>query len=120
MAGIYTDFWKIVKPAPAKRGYMVSDNDDYKLYSNFSWYNKVMKGAGSRFSKYSQYKNMDGDVFVSRALDTIASEMTGEDPKTNLPFKIIYQSESNEEVPEHIVVTLRAALRHWSFNHLTL
>lgn len=113
MAGILTDFWRIVKPAPPKRGYVTDNPDDFRLYSNFSWYSKVMKGAGSRYQKYSQYKNMDGDVFVSRALDQIASEMTGEDTKTNLPFKITYQNEANEEIPENIVVTVRAALRHW-------
>ena len=112
MAGQFVDFWRIVKPSAPKTNY-VGDPDDFKLYSNFSWYSKVMKGAGSRFQKYSQYKNMDGDVFVSRALDQIAAEMTGEDTKTNLPFKITYQSEANEEVPENIVVTVRAALRHW-------
>jgi hypothetical protein len=112
MAGQFVDFWRIVKPSAPKTSY-VGDPDDFKLYSNFSWYSKVMKGAGSRFQKYSQYKNMDGDVFVSRALDQIAAEMTSEDTKTNLPFKITYQSEANEEVPENIVVTVRAALRHW-------
>jgi hypothetical protein len=113
MAGIYTDLWKIVKPSAPKKGYVTDNPDDFRLYSNFSWYSKVMKGAGSRYQKYSQYKNMDGDVFVSRALDQIASEMTSEDSKTNLPFKITYQSEANEEVPENIVITVRAALRHW-------
>lgn len=113
MAGIYVDFWRIVKPSAPKNTYVTDNPDDFKLYSNFSWYSKVMKGAGSRFQKYSQYKNMDGDVFVSRALDQIASEMTSEDVKSNLPFKITYQSEANEEVPDNVVVTLRAALRHW-------
>lgn len=117
MAGVYTDFWRIVKPSAPKNSYVTDNPDDFKLYSNFSWYSKVMKGAGSRFQKYSQYKNMDGDVFVSRALDQIASEMTSEDTKTNLPFKITYQSEANEEVPENIVVTVRAALRHWCDMH---
>ena len=96
MSGQFTDFWKIVKPSAPKNSYITSGPDDFKLYSNFSWYSKVMKGAGSRFQKYSQYKNMDGDVFVSRALDQIASEMTSEDSKTNLPFKIAYQIEANE------------------------
>lgn len=117
MSGQFTDFWKIVKPSAPKNSYVTSNPDDFKLYSNFSWYSKVMKGAGSRFQKYSQYKNMDSDVFVSRALDQIAAEMTSEDTKSNLPFKITYQSEANEEVPENIVVTVRAALRHWCDMH---
>jgi hypothetical protein len=57
---------------------------------------------------------MDNDVFVARALDTIAEEMSQIDIKTDLPFEIVYQNEADEEVPEHIVTTVRAALRHWS------
>jgi hypothetical protein len=113
MAGIFTDYWRIVKPAPNKTKYEASSNEAAKLYSNFSWYTKVMKGASSRFSKYSQYKNMDGDVFVSRALDTIAEEMSHTNTKTGLPFDIDYQNENNTEVPEAITMTVRAALRHW-------
>jgi hypothetical protein len=113
MSGIYTDFWRIVKPAPAKTQYVQSNTEAAKLYSNFSWYTKVMKGASSRFSKYNQYKNMDSDVFVARALDTIAEEMTQINVKTNMPFEIEYQNESNKEVPESITMTVRAALRHW-------
>lgn len=113
MAGIYTDFWRIVKPAPAKTRYVQSNTEAAKLYSNFSWYTKVMKGASSRFSKYTQYKNMDTDVFVARALDTIAEEMTQINNKTNMPFEIEYQNENNKEVPESITMTVRAALRHW-------
>src|ERR1035437_820725 len=113
MAGIYTDFWRIVKPAPSKTQYVQSNTEAAKLYSNFSWYTKVMKGASSRFSKYTQYKNMDSDVFVTRALDTIAEEMTQINARTNLPFDIDYQNENNKEVPVNITMTVRAALRHW-------
>lgn len=113
MAGIYTDFWRIVKPAPSKTQYVQSNTEAAKLYSNFSWYTKVMKGASSRFSKYNQYKNMDSDVFVARALDTIAEEMCQTNAKTNMPFEIEYQNENNQEVPESITMTVRAALRHW-------
>lgn len=113
MAGIFTDVWRIVKPAPPKSGYIMANPDDIKLYSNFSWYTKVMKGAASRFSKYVQYRNMDGDVFVARALDTIAEEMTQSDGRTELPFEIVYQNEADAEIPEHIVATVRAALKHW-------
>lgn len=113
MAGIFTDYWRIVKPAPSKSQYVATSPEAAKLYSNFSWYTKVMKGASSRFSKYTQYKNMDSDVFVSRALDTIAEEMTQINIRTNLPFEIEYQNENNKEVPSSITMTVRAALRHW-------
>jgi len=114
MAGNFTDFWRIVKPSPSKSTYVANNTETAKLYSNFSWYTKIMKGASSRFSKYTQYKNMDSDVFVSRALDTIAEEMTQSNVKTNLLFEIDYQNENNKEVPVSITMTVRAALRHWS------
>lgn len=113
MAGIFTDYWKVIKPEASKGQYLSASPESSKLYTNFSWYNKVLKGAGSRFSKYSQYKNMDTDVFVSRALDTIAEEMSQSSSKTDLPFEIIYQNENNEQVSETITMTVRAALRHW-------
>jgi hypothetical protein len=114
MSGIYTDYWRIVKPAPEKSKYVQSSPEAAKLYSNFSWYTKVMKGANTRFTKYSQYKSMDTDVFISRALDTIAEEMTPSDSQTDLNFEIAYQNESNSEIPEAVTMTVRAALRHWS------
>ena len=113
MPGVFTDFWRIVKPAAAKTQYVSTNPEAAKLYSNFSWYTKVLKGASSRFAKYSQYQNMTNDVFVCRALDTIAEEMTQINAKTEMPFDIVYQNEGNAEVPESITMTVRAALRHW-------
>lgn len=117
MSGLFTDVWKIVKPTSPKQGYVNASPDDFRLYSNFSWYTKIMKGAGSRFAKYNQYNNMDNDVFVARALDTIAEEIATTDDHTDLPFDIQYQNEVNREVPESIVTTVRAALRHWCTIH---
>jgi hypothetical protein len=113
MAGQFTDFWRIVKPAPQKDQYVTNNVEAAKLYSNFSWYNKVMKGAASRSQKYTQYQNMDQDVFVQRAIDTIAEEMSSPSSKTGLPLEIIYQNESTAEIPEHVSMTIRAALRRW-------
>lgn len=112
MAGQFTDYWRIVKPAPAKAEYNASP-EETKFFNNFSWYTKVMKGASSRNSKYTQYKGMDGDVFVSRALDTIAEEMSNRNIKTNLPFDINYQNEVNRQVDHSVTELVRAALRHW-------
>lgn len=114
MAGTYLDFWRIVKPASSKSHYVTDTETSAHLYSNFSWYTKILKGSASRFGKYNQYKNMDSDVFVARALDTIAEEMTPTNIKTNLPFNIVYQNESNEDIPDVITMTVRAALRHWT------
>jgi hypothetical protein len=121
MAGIFTDYWRIVKPAPVKTTYNASP-EETKFFNNFSWYTKVMKGASSRNSKYTQYKGMDTDVFVARALDTIAEEMTNKNTKTHLPFDINYQNEVSRGVNQNITDLVRAALRHWceiqDLNHI--
>ena len=113
MAGIFTDYWKIVKPRSNRSLYAANSTEAAKLYSNVSWYSGIMKGSQSRFSKYTQYKGMDSDVFVQRALDTVAEEMTSENSRTGIPFEIEYQNESNSEVSETVTMTVRAALRHW-------
>jgi hypothetical protein len=113
MAGQFTDFWKIIKPAPLKQSYSSLDSDIVKLYSNYSWMQKLMKGASTRFSKYTQFKAMDSDVFINRALDTVAGEMSTEDVTTNLPFNIVYQTEVTDDIQDHVVTTIRTALRHW-------
>jgi hypothetical protein len=60
---------------------------------------------------------MDQDIEVTRALDTIAEEMTGRNTKTNLPMDIDIQSEDGQDIPDNIVLTIRAALRHWGSVH---
>jgi hypothetical protein len=114
--GQWTQYYKIVKPAPAKNGYVAQDsyNADQATISNFSWYTQVMKGAGSRMQRYSQYDAMDTDVDIARAIDTIAEEMSPKNEKTELPFNIHYQNDDNKEVKESIVMTVKAALRHWA------
>ncbi len=111
--GQWTDYFRIISPNPTKNNY-VQDNAASSLYNNYSWYTKAIKNASSRFSKYQQYNNMDNDVDVARALDTIAEEMTVENTKTNLPFEILYQNEDDSEVDEKITMVVRAALRRFS------
>lgn len=114
--GQWTQYYKIIKPAPPKDGYVARDSYDANetTISNFSWYTQVMKGAGSRMQRYTQYSAMDTDVDIARALDTIAEEMSSKNEQTELPFNIHYQNDDNKEVKESIVMTVKAALRHWS------
>lgn len=114
--GQWTQYYKIIKPAPAKDGYVARDSYDANetTISNFSWYTQVMKGAGTRMQRYTQYNAMDTDVDIARALDTIAEEMSSKNEQTELPFNIHYQNDDNKEVKESIVMTVKAALRHWT------
>lgn len=112
MAGSFTDYYKIIKPNSSKDAY-VPINMSALQQNSVGWYQKVMKGATSRFQQYQNVENMDGDVFVARALDTIAEEMASISSDTKLPFEIEYQNEIDTEVNETLISTLRAALRYW-------
>jgi hypothetical protein len=39
--------------------------------------------------------------------------MSTEDVTTNLPFNIVYQTEVTDDIQDHVVTTIRTALRHW-------
>jgi hypothetical protein len=115
--GSWTQYYKIIKPNAAKNDYVARDTynaGDGASISNYSWYTQVMKGAGSRMQRYTQYAAMDTDVDVARALDTTAEEMSVRNELTELPFDIHYQNDDNKEVKESIVMTVKAALRHWA------
>jgi hypothetical protein len=116
---VWTSYFKIVTPRQTATDYTKLATDSYNAnaggaVANVAWYSQVMKGAGSRLQRYSQYDTMDCDVDIARALDIIAEEVSNDDIKTNLPFEIEYQSEDNEDVADSVIVTVRAALRQWS------
>lgn len=111
--GTLTNYYRIVQPASPKQAYTTTDNELVSRYQNYSWYNAVVKSASTRLARYKQYEMMDRDVDISRALDTISEEMSTVDEKTHLPFLISYQNDDNVEVNERLVMTIKAALRHW-------
>lgn len=122
---VWQNYWRIVTPTSRKQSYQTPDpttlrndvqGDGFAGFASSSWYTNVLKGATSRLAAYKQYENMDsGDV--SRALDTIAEEISNPDKRTELPFKIDYQTEDNQDVSDLTVTTLRAALRMFSKMH---
>ena len=76
MTAKFTDFYKIVTPSPdATRVTDSQSMTDAGIYGNYSWYQRLIQGSGSRLTRYREYDLMDNDVDVSRALDTIAEEM---------------------------------------------
>jgi hypothetical protein len=113
----WTDYWRIITPKSNKQQYEVVDSYTGNAYGNYTWYANILKGSGQRLQKYNQIDAMDNDVLISRALDTIAEEMTPTNSKTRLPLEIRYNNEDNSEVSEITVATLRAALRHWCRIH---
>ena len=113
------DFYKIVSPALSTT--LVNDNQlldtGVAATANYTWYHKLVQGTGSRIARYNEYNIMDNDVEVSRALDIIAEEMTGQNTQDNLPFEINILVEDTSTVDDTVVLTIKTALRHWSKIH---
>ena len=56
-----------------------------------SWLPEVYAGSPNRLMRYMQYDQMDNDLEINAALDTIAEFGTQEDDFTRLPFRIFYK-----------------------------
>jgi hypothetical protein len=112
------DYFKIVTP---KAGITtMSDSQsigDQGVYANYTWYQRLVQGSASRLTRYREYDLMDNDVEISRSLDTIAEEMIGSNPNSDLPLELVIENEKEQNIPSSIVMTLRASLRYWSDLH---
>lgn len=112
------DYFKIVTPKTSVT--TMSDNQnigDQGVYANYTWYQRLVQGSASRLTRYREYDLMDNDVEVSRSLDTIAEEMIGSDPNSDLPFELVIEGDKEQHIPSSVVMTLRAALRYWNDMH---
>lgn len=110
----WTNFYKIVEPKPS--AVKVSDNQtigDQGAYGNFSWYQRLVQGSASRLTRYREYDLMDADVIVSRALDTLAEEITGNIEKHEDCLEVWIDDEYKEEIDDTIVQTLKVSLKYW-------
>lgn len=110
-----TRIFKIIDPRPQTAD--IIDNRDYSgignLYGNYSWLNRLINGSSQRIQRYREYDVMDSDLDVSRALDIVAEEMTGNNPKTEMPLLIKLTVDGGVQVSTKISATLNAALKTW-------
>jgi len=115
----FQGYFKVVSPKPGIT--TMTDNQnigDQGVYANYTWYQRLIQGSASRITRYREYDLMDNDVEIARSLDTIAEEMIGSDPNTDLPLQLIIHSDkSSDPIPSSTVMTVRAALRYWSDLH---
>lgn len=110
----FANFFKVVQPKPGVTTMTDSQGiGDQGTYANYTWYQRLIQGSASRITRYREYDLMDNDVEIARSLDTIAEEMIGSDPNSDLPLELVIQSEKEQEVSSSTVMTLRAALRYW-------
>lgn len=117
--GKFVDYFKFVAPKPDIT--MVQDSQgidgQYATYGNYTWYQRLVQGSATRLTRYREYDIMDNDVEVTRALDTIAEEMTTKNSGTGLPLDIEIQTEEGMQIEDSLVMTVRAAIRHWASIH---
>jgi len=114
MAAKWSGYFKVVTPRPSATKMTDSQEmADSGAYNNYTWYQRLVQGAASRMTRYREYDLMDNDIEVARALDTIAEEMTGNNPKTKEPLVLDIVSDDEDNVDSVAVLTLRAALRRW-------
>ena len=80
-------------------------------YSNrfSSWLPEVYSGQPNRIERYSQYDNMDLDVEVNMALDTITDSCTQLDERTGMLFEF----EWNDGITSEDTELLAEMLRQW-------
>jgi hypothetical protein len=117
--GKIVKFYKFITPESPRTS--VTDSQDtvgnYGLYGNYSWMNKLMQGSSMRLQRYREYDMMDEDTDVSRALDIIAEEIVGNNPKSKLPLELKITAGDEQNVSSTTVVTLKAALKTWCTIH---
>ena len=61
-----------------------------------SWLPEVYAGSPNRLMRYIQYDQMDTDLEINSALDTIAEFGTQEDEYTGLPFEINWNTDPSD------------------------
>lgn len=119
MSSIET-YFKVVSPRTPNTS--VNDSQDISggrggMYGSNTWYQRIVQGSTTRLVRYREYDVMDNDIDVARALDIMAEEMTGNNPKSRMPLNIMIESGAEENVPSHVFSTLRAGMRTWCKIH---
>jgi len=108
-----TKFYKVVRPQ-GKDSEVYTNQDLYGsggVYGRSSWYNRMVNGSASRRNQYREYDSMDNDSDISLALDYIAEEMTGNNPKEKDALEVKITPQPNQEITTTTSMTLRAALQ---------
>jgi len=71
-----------------------------------SWLPEVYAGSPNRLMRYIQYDQMDQDLEINAALDTIAEFGTQEDESTGLPVQIEYNGTPSDTEQKILLKTL--------------
>lgn len=118
MTSKWTGYYKIVQQNPTTSE--VTDNHNIGSpgsYGAYNWYHRIIQGSSSRLTRYRDWDLMDVDIDISRALDLIAEEITGNKTKEDDSLIVTIDSHDNIEINSNMVTTLNVALRHWCNIH---
>lgn len=114
-----TKLFKIIDPRSLEVN--VADSIDYSgqgnLYGNYTWYHRLVNGSAQRSMRYREYDIMDADIDIARALDLVAEEIAGNNPKTETPLTIKLELAGGVKIQSKVVATLNAALKTWCAIH---
>ena len=113
----FTGYYRYYEKKPLSA--QMADSQDLTgmgAFSNYSWMSRLIAGSASRISRYREYDLMDQDVDISRAIDMIAEEMTGNMVGNDMPLELEFNEESDNSGGA-IVATLKAALKYWTKIH---
>ena len=114
----FSHYFKVISPQIATTTMTDSESaGDQGTYANFSWYQRLVQGSASRITRYREYDLMDNDIEIARSLDTIAEEMIGCDPNSDLPLELVIDQEKDTSITPVVAQTLKAALRYWNTIH---
>lgn len=119
MSTVIKKFYKIINPESARVAIETSHDlvGDYGMYGNYSWFNKLIQGSESRQQRYREYDQMSNTVDLNRALDIYGQEITGNNPKADLPLKIKLLNGMEQTVTSTTLTTIQAALKTWIAIH---
>ena len=110
----FTNFFKFVTPRVGTAS--MTDNQtmgDQGTASSTMFMQRLVTGSASRIARYREYDTISMDGEISRALDTIAEEMPGADPNSDMPLILDIQEDKKDKIESHSVMTLKAALQYW-------
>jgi len=75
-----------------------------------SWLPEVYAGSPNRLMRYMQYDQMDNDLEINAALDTVAEFGTQEDEYTGLPFEVKFNADPTDT--ENSIIS--KTIKQWS------
>ncbi len=90
-----------VQPKAGNTQYGLTTSSRYS-----SWLPEVYAGSPNRLMRYIQYDQMDQDLEINAALDTIAEFGTQEDESTGLPLQIEYDGIPSDTEQKILLKTL--------------